>query len=105
MTNNISDLVIALAVVVLIGLAMRWAFRSSRPPTGPLVDASDSADLGLLQVIASGLSRPAAMNLRAELGEAEIRSSMSHRRNGGFDVLVFRTDLDRAHKLLDRDHP
>jgi hypothetical protein len=66
------------------------------------VDASDSPDLGLLTVVATGLSRHEAMLRRATLGEAGIRSSMSKRRNGTLDVLVFNADADTARLLLDR---
>ena len=38
---------------------------------------------------------------RATLGEADIRSSMSKRRDGLLDVLVFHGDADRARLLLD----
>ena len=40
------------------------------------------------------------MEIRATLGDAGIRSSMSRRRDGELDVLVFRADLDRARALL-----
>jgi hypothetical protein len=98
--NNPSQLLMALVVVALLGLVVRWVFAPSRRRTGPLVDASDSPELGLLEVIATGLTRAEAMTLRATLGEAEIRSSMSRRHDGRLDVLVFRTDLDRARELL-----
>jgi hypothetical protein len=40
------------------------------------------------------------MALRAVLGDANIRSSLSAQRDGRFDVLVFETDLERARSLL-----
>jgi hypothetical protein len=40
------------------------------------------------------------MSLRAVLGDAGIRSSISRRRNGDVDVLVFHDDLPRAQELL-----
>ncbi len=80
---------------------MRWIFKPSRPRgTRPLVDAGDSSELGLLDVVAVGLARPAALSARATLGEAGIRSSMSRRRNGSVDVLVFHSDAERARQLL-----
>lgn len=100
MTNDISSIVVALVVVVLLGLILRWTFKPSRPRTGPIPDAADSTDLGLLDVVAEGRSRTEALELRATLGDAGIRSSMSKRRNGNVDVLVFRADADRARSLL-----
>jgi hypothetical protein len=100
--GSFSELVIALLVVGLLALVTRWAFRPARPhvhPTRP-VDASEAADLGLLTVVLSGLTRQEALERRAVLGEADIRSSTSARRDGTVDVLVFRADLDRARILL-----
>ena len=80
---------------------MRWTFKPSRPRYGRPVDAADSTDLGMLDVVASDLSRPDAMLVRARLGEAGIRTSLSRRRNGDVDVLVFHDDTARARALLD----
>ena len=100
--GNVPDLVIALIVVGLLALVMRWVFRPPRPHVHPKrpVDATEAVDLGLLAVVLSGLSRQEAQERRARLGEAGIRSSLSARRDGGVDVLVFRADLDRARILL-----
>jgi hypothetical protein len=40
------------------------------------------------------------MRHRAALGDAGIRSSMSRRRDGAMDVLVFHGDVDRARNVL-----
>jgi hypothetical protein len=94
-------MITAFIVVGLLALVMRWIFRPSHPRgSGPLIDASDSRELGLLDVVATALPRQAAMEARALLGEAGIRSSMSRRRSGQLDVLVFRSDADRARQLL-----
>ena len=101
MTNDISGPVTVLVVVALLGLLMRWIFKPSHPRgRGPLLDASDSSELGLLYVVATGLTRAAALAARASLGDAGIRSSMSRRRNGSLDVLVFHADVDRARDVL-----
>ncbi len=103
MTSDLSGVVIAFVVVGLLALLMRWIFRPSRPRgSGPLIDASESRELGLLDVVASGLPRAAAVTARATLGAAGIRSSMSRKRNGNVDVLVFQVDADRARELLRR---
>jgi ABC-type tungstate transport system permease subunit len=99
-TNDVSALVVVVVVVCLLGLVMRWVFKPSRPRIGRSVDAAESADLGMLDVVAADLPRDRAMLLRATLGDAGIRSSMSRRRNGDVDVLVFHDDLNRARELL-----
>jgi hypothetical protein len=99
--NDPSAAFIALGVVLVLVLVLRWVFRPSRPRTAArIVDAADSPNLGLLTVVASGVERPEAMRLRAVLGEAAIRSSMSKRRDGRLDVLVFHGDVQRARILL-----
>jgi hypothetical protein len=98
------DVSIELTVLVALGvlaLIMRWVFRRPRIVTGRPVDAAQSTELGLLQVIATALPREEAMRRRAALGEAGIRSSMSRRRDGAMDVLVFHGDVDRARTVLD----
>jgi hypothetical protein len=99
-TNDVSALVVAILVVGVLALITRWVFKPSRPRTGPVVDATESTDLGMLDILAADLSRSDAMTLRAVLGDAGIRSSISHRRNGDVDVLVFHDDLPRARDLL-----
>lgn len=101
MGNNPSAAFIALGVLLVLALVTRWVFRPSRKQqaTRP-VDASESAELGLLTVIATALPRQDALGRRAVLGEANIRSSMSRRRDGTFDVLVFHADVQRARILL-----
>jgi hypothetical protein len=101
MGDDLSAVVIAfVALLVLIAL-MRWIFTPSHPRGhGPLVDAGDSTDLGLLSVVASGLPRTVALEVRSALGAAGIRASMSRRRNGDVDVLVFQSDVERARDFL-----
>lgn len=101
MGNDPAPIIIALIVLVGLILVMRWVFRPSRnrPILRP-VDASESPDLGMLTVVLSGLTRRAALERRAVLGEAGIRSSMSLRRDGTHDVLVFSADAERARLLL-----
>lgn len=103
MGNDPVPLFGALVVVAILALILHWVFKPSRPrqATRP-VDASASPNLGLLTVIATGVGRQEAMTRRAVLGEAGIRSSMSKRRDGLLDVLVFHADADAARILLNR---
>jgi hypothetical protein len=100
-SNDPSAAGIAIAVVLLLGLVLRWVFRPSRRRvvTRP-VDAAESDNLGLLTVITAGVDRQEALRRRAVLGDQGIRSSMSRRRDGSLDVLVFHADADRARILL-----
>jgi hypothetical protein len=92
---------IALGVVFLLAFVLRWVFRPSFPQRrNRPVDAAESPNLGLLTVVRSGIDRAEALRERAVLGEAGIRSSMSRRRDGSLDVLVFHADADAARILL-----
>jgi hypothetical protein len=101
--SNASAVLISLVVILLLAFVMRWVFKPARPrPSERPVNASDAADLGLLTVVATGVNRHDAMSRRATLGEAGIRSSMSKRRDGTHDILVFDADADAARLLLGR---
>jgi hypothetical protein len=82
-------------------LLTRWVFRPSRPNVriGRPPDASDG-EIGLLTVVLSRVPRPDVAARRRVLDEAGIRSSVSNRRDGSVDVLVFDADLDRARIVL-----
>jgi hypothetical protein len=97
---DLPTLIILLVVLAVLAVVMKWTFRPARPRSGRPVDAADSPDLGMLDVIVANISREEAMQLRAKLGEAGIRTSMSRRRNGDMDVLVFHDDADAARQLL-----
>jgi hypothetical protein len=94
-------LVTALVVVGLLALVLRWVFRPSRPNVIPRrpVDAAD-ADLGLLTVVLSGVPADEVAQRRKVLAEASIRSSVSKRRDGKVDLLVFATDAAKARIAL-----
>jgi len=97
---DLPTLLTVLVVLCVLVLLMRWIFTPSRRRYGRPVDAAESTDLGMLDVIASNLPRAEAMLMRAKLGEAGIRTSISRRRNGGVDVLVFHDDAARARTVL-----
>jgi hypothetical protein len=99
--DDLSAMIIAVVVVLLLVLLMRWIFTPSHR-SGPLarIDASASPDLGMLIVVAANVPRASGMQARALLGDAGLRSSMSRRRDGNVDVLVFRDDIERARQLL-----
>lgn len=103
MGNDPSALVVAVLAVLLLGLVLRWVFAPSRPRRGRPIDAAASGELGLLTVVTPGVERQEALRRRALLQEAGIRSSMSRRRDGRYDVLVFGADAVMARVHLGRD--
>ncbi len=101
MGNDPSAMIIATMVILLLIFVLRWVFKPSRSHRAVRpVDASDSPNLGLLEVVVSGLSRQDALSHKTLLTEASIRSSLSRRRDGSLDVLVFNRDVERARMLL-----
>lgn len=97
MNGNLPILIGVLLLATVLIFVMRWVFAPSRPPR---VDVPGDAAPSLLVPVATGLSRAAAMSLRAVLGDGNIRSSMTARRDGRLDVLVFGEDAARARALL-----
>jgi hypothetical protein len=100
--SRLSALLTALVVVGLLVLLTRWVFRPSRPNVhiGRPPDASEG-ETGLLTVVLSRVPKQDAAERRLVLERAGIRSSVSNRRDGTVDVLVFDADLARARVLLD----
>lgn len=99
--SSLAPLVTALVVVGLLTLVTRWVFRPSRPNVTPHrpPDASEG-DLGLLTVVLSGVPKQDVDARRATLRAAGIRSSVSNRRDGTVDILVFSRDADGARIAL-----
>jgi hypothetical protein len=99
--NDPSAILIALGVLLVLTLVMRWVFAPprTRHVVRP-VDAAESSDLGLLTVVVSGVERRDALRQKALLDEAGIRCSLSRRRDGRLDVLVFAGDADAARLWL-----
>jgi hypothetical protein len=88
---------VAIVVVCLLGVLLRWVFGTGRGRGGR---AAGSDGYGLLRAVATAEDRPEADALRAVLSDAGIRSTLTTRRDGRVDVLVFREDVDRARRLL-----
>ena len=83
---------IAVLVVGLIGLFLRWAFA-----TGSTAPAQRREEL--LTPVATLSRRESALALRAVLSDAGIRSTIRQPAAHRTDVLVFPEDLDRARAL------
>lgn len=98
---SLAPLITALIVVGLLILITRWVFRPARPNVTPRrpPDASDG-EIGLLTVVLSGVLKQEVEARRASLTEAGIRSSVSKRRDGTVDVLVFVDDAAKARIVL-----
>jgi hypothetical protein len=88
---------IALVVVGLLALVLRWAYGGERPSPAAL---NADPDLGLLTEVATVPDTPTGRQLRALLSDAGIRSTLSTDRAGRLRVLVFEPDAERARRLL-----
>ena len=87
--------VVAIVVIVLLGLFLRWAFGSGYGRGEPAAPAED----GLLTTIATLSRRESALALRAVLSDAGIRSTIRFPAAHRADVLVFPEDAERARSL------
>ena len=83
--------VIALIMVALIGVFLRWAFNSD---TNKPVRREE-----LLTPVATLTRKESALALRAVLSDAGIRSTIREPAAHRADVLVFPEDLERARAL------
>lgn len=98
MNGDLNVLITALVALLAMTALMRWVFRPSRPRHRTVVPAD--AVPGLLVAVRTGMTRTDGLALRAVLGDAGIRTSMSTRRDGHVDVSVFADDAVRARALL-----
>jgi hypothetical protein len=92
-------IVIVVAVLLAIGLFMRWAFSGPGSPEKRLRTRPPSPDDGLLTQIAAFSRREPALALRAVLSDAGIRSTIRVPEPRRAEVLVFPEDVDRARLL------
>jgi hypothetical protein len=122
--GSYAEILIAFAMVGLLGLILRFTFsrelpRGSDDPalashddgTLDLDDGSytvvseDPAptpaadDFGLLAPVAITDDEAAAARLKARLGEARIRATTTKGSDGRYRVLVFSTEVDRARRV------
>ncbi|WP_104525010.1 hypothetical protein [Blastococcus atacamensis] len=84
---------VAVVVLALLALFTRWAF-GGRPTAAPSRD-----DDGLLTRVATLGRRESALQLRALLSDAGIRSTVRFPGAHRAEVLVFPEDADRARAL------
>ena len=88
---------VALAVIGVLALVLRWAYGSSLAPRST---PQKAGDFGLLREVALVETQDGANALRALLSDAGIRSTSAKVPGAGTRVLVFATDLDRARSLV-----
>lgn len=84
---------------LLMTFVMRWIFKPSRPRTGR-PQTGPEANLGLLTPVVSQAPRGAALAAKNRLSTQGIRCSVSRRDHDRYDVLVFVPEADRARELL-----
>jgi hypothetical protein len=83
---------VAIGVMVLLALFMRWAFAGRKTPPSPGAD-------GLLTRVATLGRRESALQFRALLSDAGIRSTVRMSGAHRAEVLVFPEDVARAREL------
>jgi hypothetical protein len=87
---------VALVVVGVLALVLRWAYGRDDPRPGP------DADFGMLTEVATESSPAAGRRVVAALRAAGIRSTMTTDRAGRVHVMVFATDADRARDVVEQ---
>lgn len=94
--------VLAIVVVALLGIAMRWIFGTGGSKTAAAAAEARTrpVDHGLLRPVADLPDRAAGSALRAVLSDAGIRSTLGVRKDGRVQVLVFADDVDAARRLV-----
>lgn len=91
------DPVIALVVVGLLAILLRWTFRPRRISW---VGRARSGDTGLLRPVAVVDTRADANALRALLSDANVRSTIDAGPDGRIRLLVFAEDTERAQAVV-----
>lgn len=99
---DLGILVWAAGIIGLLMLVTRWVFSPSLPRTGR-PESGPNANLGLLTPVLSQAGRSKALAAKNVLSEQGIRCSLSRLGSDSYDLLVFRSDVDRAHQLLSDD--
>lgn len=87
------EVVIAACAMAVVALLCRWVFSPVRRPAPP---AARPGDFGLLVAVAVARSAEDAVMLRDHLVSQGVRASVGP----GHEVLVFRSDLERARSLV-----
>ncbi|SFO89603.1 hypothetical protein SAMN05660464_1443 [Geodermatophilus dictyosporus] len=95
--SYIAGPVVAVVVMVLLALFMRWAFGTGG--SGSVRRRPAPSDDGLLTRVATLSRRESALAFRAVLSDAGIRSTVRCPSPHRADVLVFPEDASRAREI------
>jgi hypothetical protein len=94
--------IVAMAVVGLLALILRWVVPTRPPGTTPArLDARRRRDYGLLVAVATPRDETEAEYVRATLAGFGIRTTLASA-HSGWRVLVFPEDAARARAVLQR---
>lgn len=92
----------AAGIIVVLSFVMRWVFAPSKRPRTGRPDSGPNADHGLL-VPVQETTRTNALTMKNRLIDEGIRSSVSRLEVDRYQVMVFRTDAERATQILHPD--
>jgi len=93
-------MLIAFAMIAMLGLILRWTFSHSRDAESRLwPSAGSDDDFGLLAPVATVDTADEAARLRTALHLADVKATTTVTRDGRHQILVFVKDLDRARRV------
>lgn len=93
----------AAAIILVLTFMMRWVFAPSKRPHTGRPQTGPGADTGLLVPVLQ-TSRNDALSTRDRLIGQGVRASVSRLAVDRYQVMVFRTDAQRATEILHPDH-
>lgn len=95
MVGSVTEILLALAVVVLLAGMLRWTFGSGQKGALP----EPGGDVGLLETVTTVGSRETAEVLSDKLARAGIRTTLA-RAESGWRLLAFPADAQRARDAI-----
>jgi hypothetical protein len=95
----LTEMLIAFAMIGLLGVVLRWTFSRSKDAENAIWPTGDPDDFGLLAPVATVDTEAEAQNLRSTLALAGIKATTTPGPDGRYRVLVFASEVDRARRV------
>lgn len=97
----VSGPIIAVLMIGALAAVLKWTFGGDmNRPSSTAGEPAGPDDYGLLSPVAVVDTLAEADTIRAQLGAAAIRATVSRGGDSRYRVLVFESDLDRARRAL-----